>query len=767
MATLGKTSIGGTTSSLSQNFQWAAGPYTATENGTITEIAWYVHSTSTSLKLGVFEDDGGVPGALIAVTGTIAGGTGWRSGAASGSLSNGQSYWIGMICNNSHSSVYDVGSKGIRYVATSFATGLTDPYPGGSTLVSSQDYSGYCTYTPGPALAITAPAAWKLYQRNGSNVASIPISGTISGITGDLEARFNGGSWATIATISGDGAWSGTLTGQSPGRGTVEVRMVLSTSITASVQNIGVGDLYLVCGDSISEGQLTNAQNHDLASNKPSAYRQNDTWVEANDPVDTGTLNGSQWPLLSRLLTTATGVPVAFVTTATGSTDLAGSNSSLTYYAKPNTGWGILTSQAAEAGTSYKALLLHFGPNAGTSSPALTQAEYAAAIATFAANVRADIQASIPIYMGVYGRSVVTTAANPTLRRAISQAVREGSISAGPSLLGPNFSDGVHPKSDSDAAIVAGRWYAALTGTGSPKISAAGLNSSTELDVEFDQDLGGTNGDTYTVSLFSANSLTPISATRTAIRRIRLVFASSLAEGQTLTYVPGEQHINATMPSSVSVALPISVHSVSAASQPADPWQITISGSGIGLGARTVTITVTDGTDPISGVNVRMTAGEITHIKQTNGSGVATFNVDDATWTVAITKTGYTFGGASLVVDGNETQTYAMSEISVEPEELDVITCYYLCLDNEGQPESDVDVTLQAFAPLTGSGRQAGIALNNAARLVVSDGDGIASFDGVPTGFRYRVSRGDTGARLIAIRPGADNPLALHSIVGN
>jgi hypothetical protein len=77
MATLGKTTIGGINSSLSQNFQWAAGPYTVSENGTITQISWYVANTSTSFKLGVFADNGGTPGALIAFTDTIADGTGW------------------------------------------------------------------------------------------------------------------------------------------------------------------------------------------------------------------------------------------------------------------------------------------------------------------------------------------------------------------------------------------------------------------------------------------------------------------------------------------------------------------------------------------------------------------------------------------------------------------------------------------------------------------------------------------------------------------
>jgi hypothetical protein len=86
-----------------------------------------------------------------------------------------------------------------------------------------------------------------------------------------------------------------------------------------------------------------------------------------------------------------------------------------------------------------------------------------------------------------------------------------------------------------------------------------------------------------------------------------------------------------------------------------------------GGGARTVTITVTLGGLPLEGATVRLSKGGESFTGSTNGSGQVVFNVDDGTWTVAITASGASFAGASLVVDGNEAATYAMVANTVPP----------------------------------------------------------------------------------------------------
>jgi hypothetical protein len=86
-----------------------------------------------------------------------------------------------------------------------------------------------------------------------------------------------------------------------------------------------------------------------------------------------------------------------------------------------------------------------------------------------------------------------------------------------------------------------------------------------------------------------------------------------------------------------------------------------------GTGARTVTITVNDGTTVLQNATIRLTEGANTFTASTNVSGVAVFNLDDATYAVAITKSGYSYAGTTLVVDGTETRTYSMTAISITP----------------------------------------------------------------------------------------------------
>jgi hypothetical protein len=89
--------------------------------------------------------------------------------------------------------------------------------------------------------------------------------------------------------------------------------------------------------------------------------------------------------------------------------------------------------------------------------------------------------------------------------------------------------------------------------------------------------------------------------------------------------------------------------------------------AGTGTGARTVTITVNDGTTALQNARVRVVEGVNTYTGLTNASGVVVFNLDDATYTVSITKSGYTYAGTSLIVDGTETRTYSMTVVSVTP----------------------------------------------------------------------------------------------------
>lgn len=77
-----------------------------------------------------------------------------------------------------------------------------------------------------------------------------------------------------------------------------------------------------------------------------------------------------------------------------------------------------------------------------------------------------------------------------------------------------------------------------------------------------------------------------------------------------------------------------------------------------GSGAFAITVTVKDGSgNLLQNANVRVTEGVNSYILLTNASGNATFSLDAATYTVSITKSGYSFTPLTRTVTGNQTGT--------------------------------------------------------------------------------------------------------------
>jgi len=190
-----------------------------------------------------------------------------------------------------------------------------------------------------------------------------------------------------------------------------------------------------------------------------------------------------------------------------------------------------------------------------------------------------------------------------------------------------------------------------------------------------------------------------------------------------------------------------------------------VSGSGAAsTGARVVNITVTDGnSDPLENALVRVTQGMEYCGLESRADGTLSFSLDDATWTVSITKPGYRFVPITLVVDGNKTISYSISQVSITPSDPGLITGYLVCYDNEGAVESGVSVYLQQIEPVTGSG----IAYDGDVRSAISNGEGVAEFTGLFLGGRYYVYRDQTDGRPVMFTIDADqtDPMELPSVI--
>jgi hypothetical protein len=190
-------------------------------------------------------------------------------------------------------------------------------------------------------------------------------------------------------------------------------------------------------------------------------------------------------------------------------------------------------------------------------------------------------------------------------------------------------------------------------------------------------------------------------------------------------------------------------------------------GGGTGTGARTVVVTVTLSAAPVEGASVRLTKAAETYVGSTNASGQVTFNVDDGTWTVAITSPGATFAGASLVVDDNETVSYSLTAISITPSPATQITGYYTCYSHLGVVEAGVSITMQLVGLAQGS---TGLALDNCLRTVTSNANGVAQFTNLFPGCRYKVYRGAAENKAWYVNlpdTATGDPVELGSIYGD
>lgn len=169
--------------------------------------------------------------------------------------------------------------------------------------------------------------------------------------------------------------------------------------------------------------------------------------------------------------------------------------------------------------------------------------------------------------------------------------------------------------------------------------------------------------------------------------------------------------------------------------------QVYPSAATTGSGAYFITVTVTDGTDALQNAKVRLTEGANTYTGTTDASGNITFSLDAATYTVAITKSGYTFTPVTRTVTSSEAGTLVndleMTLTAVTPSAAGKVTgVYNETLDETGVAESGVVYSIQCVA----AGPD-GVSIDEAVRTVTSNGSGVAQFTNLVPTAKYQVWR--------------------------
>jgi len=164
--------------------------------------------------------------------------------------------------------------------------------------------------------------------------------------------------------------------------------------------------------------------------------------------------------------------------------------------------------------------------------------------------------------------------------------------------------------------------------------------------------------------------------------------------------------------------------------------------TGAGSGAHTVTITVNDGTNPLQ--NATVTAW-VNNSQQgsvaTNASGVGVLALDSATYTLNVTCPGYDGSSSSLVVNGNVSHTYSLTQTNITPSTGSQTTAYLTVVDATGAAKAGVSVRLTITALATGTG----LAVDDPSSVAVTGSNGLVQFSGQPQGASYSVYIGSGG----------------------
>jgi hypothetical protein len=305
-------------------------------------------------------------------------------------------------------------------------------------------------------------------QRSSESSGDIVITGTTNS-TATIEARFNGGSWVTIAT-GVSGAWSGTLTGQTPAQGVLEVRRT-DTLYTVTIPYVGLGDVFIIAGQSNASGRGTSSQVYS-GSPRPTIFTNAYLWKELRDPTDSGsgqvdtvsddTANnpsGSVWPLLATSFLASQSVPCAFVPCAFGGSGivswLPGAN-----HQDRTTLYGSMIYRALQTGA--KCILWWQGETDAVAG--MSQATYNGHLDTIANAINADLGVKLmPCKLQTF--SAATGPQQAAINAAIAEAWGDNTnVLTGPDLTGLTADDTFHLKSNANLSAAAALWWTSLQG---------------------------------------------------------------------------------------------------------------------------------------------------------------------------------------------------------------------------------------------------------------------------------------------------------------
>jgi hypothetical protein len=321
---------------------------------------------------------------------------------------------------------------------------------------------------------ISTPSNYQLFQRNSSDMGTINISGTYNGNPASIEASWNNSNYTVIDDSPSGGTFDGELEVES-GQGTLSVRFSDQNNINSDVSYVGVGDIFVIAGQSNAQGRGFNNQAYSHATLKASLFGNDDNWKELVDPTDDstnqvdavsadGSSGGSIWPLLATHIMSSQNVPVAFIPAALSGASIEEWQRNDSDPDDTSTLYGSLYRRVNSVGNEIKAVLFLQGER----DSVLETSDYNTKLQSFAEDINSDFGINVSVAQ-IGNRDFDTGgSADLDLIRLFQSDAWDNvfEIIPGPVLYDINLKDesgdGLHYKSDSDLQTVANRWWLAL-----------------------------------------------------------------------------------------------------------------------------------------------------------------------------------------------------------------------------------------------------------------------------------------------------------------
>lgn len=306
-----------------------------------------------------------------------------------------------------------------------------------------------------PITIITSPAPFQIFQRDTQSSGAIWISGETTPET------LTTGVWGDFSLPPVYSDLNGHFEALWPDLPIWQHDLILTIDGTEyTVENVGIGDVYIVAGQSNAVGHGNNDQLYTNTLGLRAGMFTFEGWKELSDPTgirsDDTNAGGSEWPLLASLILEQ-GIPVAFVPTAKNSTAISQWQPGQFLYEDMHTRIQSLPAPYA------RAVLWQQGEN--DANMGMSANYYAAKLETIADSLYADF--NLPLF-AAYLSNYVYTPKSALINQGITKAVNEREyiyLGADLHAMSPNLPN-VHYLTDAKLQKEAQRWYLALQAAG-------------------------------------------------------------------------------------------------------------------------------------------------------------------------------------------------------------------------------------------------------------------------------------------------------------